>query len=386
MIDKPELIVFSQNLMGGGYSFHKNMLANNPDNYFQIKCIYHDPKHWNAARATDLKLQPNDIIFEYSNESQYDIASRLEKHISNRAGAVVTNLQEELYTLKFFPKNRKTVYFICHDSGFLRLANEYQLIIDIFIAHNFQVYEDLKKMFPHRLKHIFFIQHGVEIPIFFKPKNDKNNLNIIFLARHVKLKGIYDLPKIDDELLKRNITVNWTILGDGEERKNFVEQVRERKNFRFKIAKDVEEIREILKEQDIYVLPSSHDGLPVSMLESMSMGCVPIVYNFSDGIKKVVTENIGDVLERNDYFGMATAIEKYHFSRNLLYSKSLNCIKKIASDFDIKKQACLYFSLYKNFRKYRNNHRCWGNFVKKYSRKSVCVRKFYTLFKLLKSC
>ena len=119
MLFKPELIVVSQNLMGGGSSFHRNMLENKPDDFFDIKCIYLDPLHWNAKRLDCVSLGVNDVIFEFEDEPEYDIAKRFNKHVSNKKGAIVANLPEELITLSYFPKGNKTIYFICHDKGFL---------------------------------------------------------------------------------------------------------------------------------------------------------------------------------------------------------------------------------------------------------------------------
>lgn len=354
MRNKPELIVFSQNLMGGGSSFHRNMLANKPDEFFDIKCIYLDPLHWAAARSTDLVLKENDLIFAFDDEPEYETAKNLSQHISNRKGAIVANLPQELQSLNFFWKPRKTVYFICHDIGFLYLCKKYDYLIDVFIAHNEQVYQDIIKLLPHRKKEVYFIQHGVALQNFSKPENLNENLNIVFLARHVKIKGIYDLPKIDDDLKSKNIKVNWTILGDGEERENFIETVKNRNNFTFQIPRNTDEIIEILKKQDIYILPSSHDGLPVSMLEAMSVGCVPIIYNFSEGIKKVVTPEIGAVLELNNFLGISEFIQKLHLDRSLLSQMSLNGIKKVKFEFDIRKQANEYFKLYKNFEKLKS--------------------------------
>lgn len=279
MNSKPELIVISQNLMGGGSSFHRNMLSNKPDDYFDVKCIYLDPLHWEAKRLEDVALGINDVVFEFENESEYDIAKRFNQHISNRKGAIVTNLSEELITMSYFPKSNKTVFFICHDKGFLCLIKKYDFLIDVFIAHNIEIYENIRELLPQRLNDIHFIQHGVKIQNFSRSKNEDRKLNLVFLARHVKLKGIYDLPKINQGLLDKNIEVNWTILGDGEERENFKNEVSGLSNFHFHIPKTDQEVIAVLKAQDIYVLPSSHDGLPVSLLESMSVGCVPIVYN-----------------------------------------------------------------------------------------------------------
>ena len=194
--------------MGGGSSFHRNMLANKPDEFFDIKCIYLDPLHWAAARSTDLVLKENDLIFAFDDEPEYETAKNLSQHISNRKGAIVANLPQELQSLNFFWKPRKTVYFICHDIGFLYLCKKYDYLIDVFIAHNEQVYQDIIKLLPHRKKEVYFIQHGVALQNFSKPENLNENLNIVFLARHVKIKGIYDLPKIDDDLKSKNIKVN----------------------------------------------------------------------------------------------------------------------------------------------------------------------------------
>ncbi|MFV0530355.1 MAG: glycosyltransferase family 4 protein [Flavobacteriales bacterium] len=385
MSKKPELIIFSQNLMGGGSSFHRNMIKNKPNDFFDIQCIYHDPLHWNAARSTEIQLNENDVIFKFGDEPEYEIAKRLNQHISNKPGAIVTNLPEELYTLTYFPKSKKTIYFICHDIGFLSILKKHQNIIDVFIAHNHQVYEAIVKSIPHRKKDIYFIQHGVEVQGFPKKQNKNSPLNLVFLARHVKIKGIYDLPKIDDSLLKKNISVNWTILGDGEERENFINQVKNRKNFSFIVAKNAEEIINILKYQDLYTLPSSHDGLPVSMLEAMSVGCVPITYNFSEGIKKVVTDDIGNVVELHDYIAMSDCIEKYNADRDLLFEFSNNCIQKVNTEFNIKTQANEYFKLYKDYKKHRNNHQSLNVLINKYRNKNKYIRKAFTLLNMIRN-
>jgi glycosyltransferase involved in cell wall biosynthesis len=48
------------------------------------------------------------------------------------------------------------------------------------------------------------------------------------------------------------------------------------------------EVREILQQSHAFVLLSDFEGLPVSMLEAMDAGCVPIVYDMESGIPDVV--------------------------------------------------------------------------------------------------
>ena len=64
-------------------------------------------------------------------------------------------------------------------------------------------------------------------------------------------------------------------------------------NFRFAKPETNNEVLEALKQCDLFILPSRKDGLPVALLEAMSVGCVPLVSAFSEGIREVVTPGIG---------------------------------------------------------------------------------------------
>jgi glycosyltransferase involved in cell wall biosynthesis len=356
MPEKPELIVFSQNLLGGGASFHRNMLAHFPTDFFTIRCIYLNPVNWNGAKALDVSLNQNDEIFSFGNEPQRKTAKRLSKLIADTEGVVVANLQDELISLDLYPRHRKTIFFICHDDGFIDLAVKYKNIIDVFIAHNIAVYDSLKALMNKRQKDIYFIQHGVNIPEFERGPDKGQDLKVIFLARHYEFKGLYDLPKIDALLQEKGVKVEWTILGDGPERAPFAKSVEQLPNFRFFIPPTPAAVLDILKEQDVFILPSRKDGLPVALLESMSVGCVPVIANFSDGIKKVVTDDIGFVLPVGENSIFAEKIALLSRDRMLLRSLSDNCLKKVKKEFDIKKQAMEYYHLYKNFKQLRKRH------------------------------
>lgn len=85
----------------------------------------------------------------------------------------------------------------------------------------------------------------------------------------------------------------------------------------------------------------------------MSVGCVPIVYNFSEGIKKVITNDIGYIVDINDVSGIVDKISTLNNDRNLLFELSKNGIQKVEKEFNIKTQANMYFELYKNWKNYK---------------------------------
>lgn len=349
MSAKPELIVFSQYLLGGGASFHRNLLAHIPEEKFDLKVIYLFPKTEAFAPTMEFVPRPRDVIFEYGDERLYDVAKRLSTHISDRAGAIVTNLGIELDSLDFFPRRRKTVYFVCHDAGFLDLAQKFHHIIDLFIAHNREIYETLRRMLPDRQQDMVFIPHGVAVQSHNREPNKMRLLRVAFLARHHVMKGILDLPEINRMLLNRGIHVEWLIMGDGPERPNFVAQTRNLANFSLVKPETNQGVLEQLKQCDIFILPSRKDGLPVALLESMSVGCVPLVSAFSDGIREVVSEDVGYVVAVGDNEGFAERIAALDQNRDGLASKSVASMARIAGSYDVKSRAKQYFDLYANY-------------------------------------
>jgi len=351
--EKPELVIISQNLLGGGASFQKNILDNKPDDYFDVKTIYLNPQHGGFSKSIELDLQSKDSIFNFGLENPLKIAKRLRDLISDRPGAVVASLPQELECLFFFPKVNKTLYFICHDDGFEDLAQQFHNIIDVFIAHNYAVYESLRVRLPHRNKHIFFIPHGVAVQNRERAYNSNSPLRIAFLARHHILKGIYDLPIIDDILREKGIDVEWLVMGDGQEKTSFMQKVKHKENFSFAIPNTNTEVLERLSESDIYILPSRKDGSPVSLLESMSVGCVPLVSEFSHGVNLVVTEDVGYVVAVGDNDAFVGRIIQLHKNRFLLQKMGENAKLKIKQEYNIKVRAKQYFDLYKDFRKFK---------------------------------
>jgi glycosyltransferase involved in cell wall biosynthesis len=69
------------------------------------------------------------------------------------------------------------------------------------------------------------------------------------------------------------------------------------------------EVSEILKTSHAFVLLSDFEGLPLSMLEAMEAGCVPIVYDMESGIPEVVRSgDNGLIVAHGDLAGVVEAI------------------------------------------------------------------------------
>jgi glycosyltransferase involved in cell wall biosynthesis len=119
-------------------------------------------------------------------------------------------------------------------------------------------------------------------------KVDPSAVLIIFIARFTSHKQPLSLIKAFAESLKINPTFQLLMVGDGDEKKEAVELVKKLKlesNLTFLPFR--QDVADLLAAADIFVLPSLWEGLPIGLLEAMSMGKSIIATNV-DGTREIL--------------------------------------------------------------------------------------------------
>jgi glycosyltransferase involved in cell wall biosynthesis len=122
--------------------------------------------------------------------------------------------------------------------------------------------------------------------------NEDEAFQLVYTGRFENYqKGIRRYVTLADRLAERGVKARLVMCGGGAEyaavRSAMVGHIRAgRVELTGRIAGS--EVREILKRSHAFVLLSDFEGLPVSMLEAMEAGCVPIVYDMESGIPEVV--------------------------------------------------------------------------------------------------
>ncbi len=365
---KPELVFFSEYKIGGVQSFYYNLLKYDP--------LRQLPKTWllerhaldeDAVPPEPFYVIPDERIIAFdSTDNLYDKARKIAAELSSEPGAFITNFLEELVAIQNFTAKPKTVYFVCHDEGYMPTAIQYEFLIDVFIAHNPFFYDELCRLLPHRVKTIFYLPYGIKRATNLRSPNPGDPLRILFLARMHKLKGVLELPEIDDQLQRRGIRVNWTVVGDGTEKSTLSQAVKVRGNFNLFTLPNQDDVLEECSKQDIFILPSYKDGLPVAMLESMSAGVVPVMYRFNEGIDRIITSEYGFLVKRGNIMGLIESIVKLHEDRALLEKMSAACYLKIRDEYDVVERAKSYYELFYEYAKYKRkkkirfiNHSGW---------------------------
>ncbi len=111
------------------------------------------------------------------------------------------------------------------------------------------------------------------------------NIKILFLARLLRGKGVFETVAAFRHLSKKHDSLELTFAGDGKDLDELKDMVKNDVNII--VAGHVEGQRKIdlFRENHIYCLPSYSEGLPTSVLEAMAFG-MPIVTSPVGGLKK----------------------------------------------------------------------------------------------------
>ena len=115
------------------------------------------------------------------------------------------------------------------------------------------------------------------------------------------------------------------IVGDGElrdvlERQAEVLGVSDR--VRFLGPRPKEEVAELMREADLFVLPSLHENLPVVLVEAQASG-VPAVATRVGGVAELIDEKAGELVEAGDPAALAQAISRVLADRERFDSAAL---------------------------------------------------------------
>ena len=180
--------------------------------------------------------------------------------------------------------------------------------------------------------------------------------NIISIGRlspeknHSMLIRGFKLYKNKLESLGMNIP-KLCIVGDGNELHKLKEII---SNLgledEIKLLGERNDINEILKKADIYVLPSTEEGLSISLIEALSSG-VPIVATDVGGNSDIIQNyKTGLLIESGNFYELSKKMFEYTINYKLRKNISINSIKKSVY-FDIKFCEKKYFSMYSKERK-----------------------------------
>mgnify|MGYP001851443109 CR=1 FL=1 len=184
-------------------------------------------------------------------------------------------------------------------------------------------------------------------------KYRKEKFNVLFLGVLIKRKGVHDLLSAISILKEKNIldNVNFTIAGTGDEKENLEKQATSLEiskyiNF-FGWVNDKEK-RTLLADSQLLVLPSYNEGLPMAILEGISVGLPVISTNVGDISEAIINEKNGYLIDPGDVEKLAYYLEKIILAGEENWKKFSENSKEIASEkFSDKKYFDIFKKIYK---------------------------------------
>jgi glycosyltransferase involved in cell wall biosynthesis len=280
---------------------------------------------------------------------------RLNAMFGTNPGAIFCNDAIEMESIYQYGTS-KTVYQFFHDFYNLRVAVKYGAITDVFVTHTHLFKDVLMSSDPAQVR-AFCLPHGVNIPENISLAKPGDQLKIVFTGRLVESKGVQDIYCINQLLRNKGIEVQWTVIGRGPMKAFLEEQWKEEANIRFAAPDTTEEVTQIMSANDIFLLPTHFEGSPVTILEALSVGIVPVVSDLPGGIREIVKENIGRAILVGNNEGFADAIAELHFDRAKMQALKQNARKLASEKFDIRTTSDHYFDLLLQFASFKKERR-----------------------------
>jgi glycosyltransferase involved in cell wall biosynthesis len=213
----------------------------------------------------------------------------------------------------------------------------------------------VSKFYNIDVKKIDIIPNSVEVTPSFVIKDIptcKNNtiLKIIFIGRIDREKGLEEIL-LSLKYIESVVNYHFYLAGSGPDQVTFVSKCFDSLGDKFSYVGVLNGIEKVhfFQDADVFVLPSYFEGLPISLLESMAYGVVPITTPVGS-IPEVVIENRnGFIVPLNDYKSIAEKIIMLHNDRFLLKQMGQAAYETIVSSYSIDKYIeklnTIYYSL-----------------------------------------
>ena len=227
-----------------------------------------------------------------------------------------------------------------HDPAVYQMARFYTAHLDAIVGVSRTIQETLEAMPEFTQIRALYLPYGVPMPETIPAADlpSEAPLRILYLGRlEHEQKRVRLFPKILEQLKVSGIPFHWTIAGDGSE-KDFLRSGMKSgadQTVSFPGTVPYAEVPHVLSRHDIFLLASDYEGLPLSLLEAMGWGLVPVVSDLTSGIRELVDETTGKRVNPENLDGYAQEIIWLHYHRAEMARIRQNARAKVQREFSV---------------------------------------------------
>jgi len=192
---------------------------------------------------------------------------------------------------------------------------------------------------PDCWEKIRVVHCGVDVSLFETKRHEGQGHRLLFVGRLVRAKGVLFLL----ETVARIEGAMLDIAGDGPHRNYLETKARSLgigDRVRFLGYQSQAQVRELLRNADVFVMGSFAEGLPVVLMEAMAAG-VPVVATRIAGIPELVDDGLnGFLVPPGDPAVTATAVRQLLEDAELRNRFAIAGRAKVEREFNINMEAC----------------------------------------------
>ncbi|HEY4109829.1 glycosyltransferase family 4 protein [Puia sp.] len=318
-----ELTILIPDITGGVYHNAMNLARLLQQAQYSSRLILtHQTDGEGGARITDLTGFDNQLFVFSIADNKYFLFKRLAALISAQSEILILNNWVDYYLVTHRRFRQKVIGIVHGDySYYYDLARECEPRIDQFVCVSPVIAANLQRLLPQRKDDIVFIPAIVpDMPVQRQPDSGPH-LRVIFVGRLTVEKGFNWLPEADRQLKEKGIHVRWTVVaphstGEYDEWLNspdvrYIPYIRN------------QDIAEVYAGQDVILLPSHAEGFPLSLLEAIKCGVVPVATRLPTLVDSLVRDGeSGFLFAKDDVDTMTEILRRLDSDRPLLEKMS----------------------------------------------------------------
>jgi glycosyltransferase involved in cell wall biosynthesis len=335
---------------GGVASVVRNLLQFKSKQYRTKVILLRDNISSNCWIKDDFFCDEQIIItIDTLKDSHYKTAKEIRNHSLNSSLIISNDGGIELETIKLFKLTVPLIYILHGDyQYYYNCLKDKGSIIDGVIAVSDYVAENTKSIIrDFKFATVVFSEKFPLPKVIYKEKKQSNSIRFVYLGSLVEDKGVLLFKNILSILDDNNIDYTFDIIGDGILKSQLQQYFYSKPNITFHGAISNKEAVLKLSSFDIIMLCSYSEGLPVSVVEGMKNGLVPIVSDIPSGIPEIVIEGeTGFKIPVGDETGFAEKIIFLYKNPDILKKLGHNAKDLSNKMFDAEIQTGKYEQIY----------------------------------------
>lgn len=317
-------IVFSFNT-GGIENLLVDIMNNWPLSENIMLCIINDEKNESLINKIRKNKNVKIICFDRKPKSGFlrtiNIIWKLRKELKKYRIKIIhchsNNGFKFVLPIKLFSLKTKIFLTIHNTDTYGKFSKFDKLLHLLFIKKIFAISKAVEKTIIHNgfmKKKVKIIYNGIDSKKFLSISKDEKNVDkkrIICVARVIpELKGQDILINAIYLLKKKRNDFECIIVGDYPKNRPEIKEKLNELVHKLKLEKDIkflgnrEDVPYLLKNSDLFVLPSRFEGFGIAVIEAM-MSNIPVIGSNVDGLNEIIGNNkYGYLFKSEDYYDL----------------------------------------------------------------------------------